>query len=301
MQGEILMTNTVYFMPDVWGKMMYWTKKTQKEISGIGLAIIEDGKFIITEVMIPPLTTGESGKTRLNAKALVKVVDELSQKNEAIRLWWHTHANGSVFWSPTDKTAMDSFKPDDWFINVVVNHKGENMARILVGIPDSEERMEIDASVEIIPYYHEGWEKEFKDNFTEIEYEAKPTTGYKNVHGWGSGWDGDDDAVSSEVAEWKYYENGVNITSAKREKLKKLVEKWLADTIDIIELYAFGRDVDENIGEAWLEAELIKYPVKVREAFEELERLSEEEREEKKATKKTETTEKKTETKGKKK
>lgn len=114
-------------------KMELYIAFAKGEVSGLGeVAYLPDSnEFRVSDVMIfEQKTTGAT--TDLDEEAVAKFLVDTIQAGKdpsAFRVWWHSHANMSVFWSTTDTSTIEKFR-NEWMISIVGNKSGENLVRI---------------------------------------------------------------------------------------------------------------------------------------------------------------------------
>ncbi len=108
------------------------------EISGLGqIEIVNDTDFAVTALhLLNQLVT--SGSTELDAAAIadfMEVAMDTGMDLESIKLWWHSHGHGSVFWSTTDETAIANLSNAGWMLSIVGNKRNEYLARLDIYVP----------------------------------------------------------------------------------------------------------------------------------------------------------------------
>ena len=137
--GRIIIPLNVYY------KMFSYVKNISTEISGLGMVELDQTKRIIkiTDVFIIK-QEASSAKTKLDNEDLAKkTVDLLAEydagdksKNPSnMKLWWHSHASGGVFWSSTDDDCCDDHENGTFLVSIVVNHKKELRCRLDIYAP----------------------------------------------------------------------------------------------------------------------------------------------------------------------
>lgn len=115
-------------------KLRYYTQFAKGEVSGIGKSVInEDGDAVVTDIaLFDQECTGAT--TDIDDEALAKFMNDLHQAGESLadwNLWWHTHADMSVFWSSTDdNTIAEHSGNHDYLISIVTNKKGDLKGRL---------------------------------------------------------------------------------------------------------------------------------------------------------------------------
>jgi hypothetical protein len=102
------------------------------EISGLGTVESRDGELEVTGIyLLEQVVT--SGDTVLSQEAVAEFLAEAPRRGidlSKIRLWWHSHAALSSYWSSTDEATIDSFDSAPWFVSIVGNHAGDYKARV---------------------------------------------------------------------------------------------------------------------------------------------------------------------------
>jgi len=119
-------------------KIEYFTQLAPGEISGLGKVEKQGDKFIIEDVYLLK-QTNSAAYTELDSEAINDFLIDMMSKGEdlsKIKLWWHTHANFSVFWSGTDKDTIDKFANESYFISLVTNKAGDYKIRFDFHAPD---------------------------------------------------------------------------------------------------------------------------------------------------------------------
>lgn len=115
-------------------KMKYFTDEADGEISGFGkTSIDEDGDILVEDIIILSQECNGGG-TEIDDDAQAKFLFELAKKKESPKLWnlwWHSHVNMAVMWSPTDDgTIKEHGNVHSYLISIVTNKKGEYKARL---------------------------------------------------------------------------------------------------------------------------------------------------------------------------
>ena len=171
--------------PQVWAEMMFVTKRAMpKECSGLGtVECTEKGQLFVSELhLIPQANT--SSHTQFDGQGLVDFMSVHLESLEKIKLWWHSHAAGGVFWSPEDRGTIERLRGiGNWLVSVVVNAKGDYKARldmkdpVLLSIQDVElsveESLSKDRRIELLTFMQE----KFTDG---VEFGPKKGTSEKS-------------------------------------------------------------------------------------------------------------------------
>lgn len=133
---------------DAYLKMQAFIDLAVGEISGIGKVRKEGDDVVIEDIRL--LKQSNTGTTsELDEGADVEFISKLVKDGEDPnnwKLWWHSHANMSVFWSPTDTGTIEAHMKAgvdgennglDYFVSVVGNKKADFKARIDVSTYDA--------------------------------------------------------------------------------------------------------------------------------------------------------------------
>jgi len=115
-------------------KMKYYIDSTNLEISGIGKSHFdEDNNIVIDDIIIyKQKCTGST--TKLDTDDVAKVQFEQLKNGEdsgVWNVWWHSHANMSVFWSTTDEDNICAQANNSglYMVSIVSNKKGDYKTR----------------------------------------------------------------------------------------------------------------------------------------------------------------------------
>jgi hypothetical protein len=156
---------------------------SEGEVSGIGkVERLGSEDFLVTEILLIEQESGWA-YTELNQEALARFLEELISKGEdpaTYRLWWHSHANGDVFWSGTDETTCRRFG-NQWMLAIVANKGGEILGRIDVYEPI---HLASELPVRVYTPLEEGEEERIKE-----ELKRKVRRKAWTFRRWGWGWD----------------------------------------------------------------------------------------------------------------
>jgi hypothetical protein len=102
------------------------------EISGLGTVEAIGGRLTITGVYLLEQQV-TSCETVLPAIVVAKFLGELARRGvdvSKVRLWWHSHADITSYFSSTDTNTIESFGSVPWWVSLVGNHAGDYQARI---------------------------------------------------------------------------------------------------------------------------------------------------------------------------
>ena len=176
-------TSSVFISHKAHQKLLCYIENVKEEVSGMGLVerfTSDDGTYTSDCIYVKDVflldqeVTGST--TDFTGAAMAKFFQERQEADPnddlgGYKLWWHSHSDFGVFWSPTDETAIDSFDQEvdtnNWFLSIVGNHKGDLLARIDVYRPFRMTINKIPIIVEDIePSLKEELVKEIKEKVT---------------------------------------------------------------------------------------------------------------------------------------
>jgi hypothetical protein len=126
------MIKRILILPEVKRRFEAYITHCKFEISGLGMVEEIGNDLVITEIFLLE-QEGSAASTVLDPAALAKFVTELAMSGKdtsKLKWWWHSHVNFGCYWSKTDDTCMDNFKPNDYFIATVGNKNGESKTRL---------------------------------------------------------------------------------------------------------------------------------------------------------------------------
>jgi hypothetical protein len=117
--------------PADWEQIMGWARATDSEVSGMGLLAADGADLRVDRLYLLP-QAGNEVETELDSAALAGLVGELVEEGAdpgALRLWWHSHARETPFWSGLDEHTIESFGPVA-MVSLVVDHRARHLARL---------------------------------------------------------------------------------------------------------------------------------------------------------------------------
>ena len=110
---------------------MGWARATDAETSGMALLEADGADLRVGRLFLLP-QAGNEVETELDPAALAALVGDLVDAGEdpaALRLWWHSHARETPFWSGLDEHTIESFAPVA-MVSLVVDHRARRLARL---------------------------------------------------------------------------------------------------------------------------------------------------------------------------
>ena len=122
---------TIFITPFAKQKLDLYIKCCKQEISGFGTVEKIDRDFLITDVFIfeQRCTQASSDIDSADVAAFLTEAVMRGVNPSNIKLFWHSHAGGGVFWSGIDDESIDGLS-GSWMISLVGNHKGDYKVRL---------------------------------------------------------------------------------------------------------------------------------------------------------------------------
>jgi hypothetical protein len=118
-------------LPADWDRLMGWARATDTEVSGMGLLAVDGADVRVERLYLLP-QAGNEVETELDPAAVAGLVGELVEAGAdpaGLRLWWHSHARETPFWSGLDEHTIESFGPVA-MVSLVVDHRARHLARL---------------------------------------------------------------------------------------------------------------------------------------------------------------------------
>ncbi|MCC6177325.1 MAG: hypothetical protein IT305_18655 [Chloroflexi bacterium] len=116
--------------PAAWEKLWRYIQLAEGEVGGLG-AVVQDGPdFVMTECFLIDQRATDVD-TELDPEAASRFLLDYALTDadpSALRLWWHSHAHESCFWSPDDERTIDRWG-GEWLVALVGNFRGKFLAR----------------------------------------------------------------------------------------------------------------------------------------------------------------------------
>lgn len=117
---------TLLITPKIWSKIFAYAQLAEGEISGFGSL---NKRNVIDSLF--PLLEQECGyaDTEMTEDAIQGFIE--SGNSQRARVWWHSHVDMGVFWSPTDENNIETLgRFYDYIISIVVNKRREIKTRL---------------------------------------------------------------------------------------------------------------------------------------------------------------------------
>lgn len=140
---------------EVWQQIYAYARAAlPNEVTGIGLIEITDMEVLkVKKIFLPRQQTCpgfcDFVDGELN-RILFEVMQEDPQLAKMLCFRWHSHAEGAVFWSMRDEQDIRTWK-GTWVANLVVNTRGDYLARLDVFDPLRLENLPLEVAIDCPP------------------------------------------------------------------------------------------------------------------------------------------------------
>jgi hypothetical protein len=137
--AQVIWVPGIAFSHLAWMKLQGFLCLSELEISGFGKVIqTSPADFLVEDVFVLPQQVS-GAETVMDSTTIALVVDQMIQAGENpadIRLWWHSHARGGLYWSSTDDKTMQILTQDSsyWF-GLLGNMRGQVKVRLDQSLP----------------------------------------------------------------------------------------------------------------------------------------------------------------------
>lgn len=123
--------------PEDYQRLFTYIKNCPQEISGLGCVRLDpmNDHLILSDIMLFKQKVS-GADTDLDQEAIGKLVTEMVMRDadpSTLKLWWHSHNSGSVFWSQhQDEKTIENLKRFgiEYLISIVGNHAGDYICRL---------------------------------------------------------------------------------------------------------------------------------------------------------------------------
>jgi len=132
---------------EIWAELMFIVKGVGTwEVGGLAVVELEKSEdevnFLVKELLLSKQSVG-SASFEMDSADLARTLVELEEDKVAkVRLWWHSHASMAASWSGVDDETSQKLARcvDGWFLGLVVNNRGDKLARldVYVEVPGLE-------------------------------------------------------------------------------------------------------------------------------------------------------------------
>ena len=113
-----------------WEKLWLYIHLAEGEVGGLGSVERQGDDFLMTDCFLIEQRATDVDNELDPEAASRFLIEQLDQGRDPsdLRLWWHSHARESCFWSADDERTIDHFG-GEWLVSVVGNFAGKFLAR----------------------------------------------------------------------------------------------------------------------------------------------------------------------------
>jgi proteasome lid subunit RPN8/RPN11 len=168
-------------IPDeIYQKIIWWVRKATGECSGFGKVVYKDGAFRVESAMLVK-QSNSSAETEIDGGDLAKAMYDLREAPGDLVWWWHSHVNMDVFWSSTDREAIEMVGAGGYCIATVFNKRCEYLSAYYRPEKDEIPGVFIDELDTSFPRTLPAemtapWEKEFEEKCAVKTYSVPTST-----------------------------------------------------------------------------------------------------------------------------
>jgi hypothetical protein len=122
---------SIAILPTAKHKLDAYIQGCRFEISGFGEAVVVPGGVLITDILLMEQEVSSASTAITPAALAAYIFDAIEQGKDPskLKVWWHSHPWGGLFWSGTDTASIDAFN-NGWMISIVGCHKGNYKSRL---------------------------------------------------------------------------------------------------------------------------------------------------------------------------
>jgi hypothetical protein len=118
------------FTAETYARLRLYVELCPSEIGGLG-EVRPDGDGLLVTALSLLDQRVSSAETELEPEAVLRLLHQCVAEGRdpaALRLWWHSHAEGEVEWSKTDEATIQGFGADS-LVSLVTNKAGDLLCR----------------------------------------------------------------------------------------------------------------------------------------------------------------------------
>ena len=130
-------TPRIFIAAQAFERLKLYIQLCPSEVGGLGMVESHQGDLFVTSISLIRQRASDVD-TELDPEAiadhLLRILQEAGDLS-AVRVWWHSHAEGQIFWSKTDEETIQSFRIDP-LLSIVGNKRREFRCRLDLFSPD---------------------------------------------------------------------------------------------------------------------------------------------------------------------
>jgi hypothetical protein len=117
--------------PEAWETLSLYIRLAPGEVGGLASVQRDGADYLITGVYLLDQEATDVDN-ELDAAAVSRFLIDYLDRGEdpsTLRLWWHSHARETVFWSSQDHRTIEGFG-GELLVSLIGNHAGQYLARL---------------------------------------------------------------------------------------------------------------------------------------------------------------------------
>lgn len=121
----------IFITPRAYRKLRIYVECCPVEIGGLGNAECREDRLVVSDLFLVEQRASPS-ETVLDTQRVVELISEYLVQGKdpaSLRVWWHSHGETEVYWSPTDEETISTF-PGEYLISIVGNRRGQFLCRL---------------------------------------------------------------------------------------------------------------------------------------------------------------------------
>jgi hypothetical protein len=114
----------IWITGQAYSRLRWYIELCPFEVSGIGTVAPHGEDLLVTDIILVRQRASDTD-TELDSQAVADHLLQVLQRGEdpsALRVWWHSHAEGDIYWSDTDEETIERFQIDQ-LISIVGNRR----------------------------------------------------------------------------------------------------------------------------------------------------------------------------------
>lgn len=158
---------------EIYEKLMFYVRKADKEISGIGKAYRYEDSIVVYDAILSDCINSAT-QTDIDELSMAKSMVELDIQSDEYLVWWHSHVNMGTTLSGTDVATTKQIGSNGACVSLVLNKKGEVNSAVMFnldsyGFNGLPPMFLNDVPVDVGEYFDEDTlaelEQDFKDKY----------------------------------------------------------------------------------------------------------------------------------------
>jgi hypothetical protein len=114
----------IFIASRAYSRLRWYIELCPFEVSGLGTVAPHGEDLLVTDIILVRQRASDTD-TELDSQAVADHLLHVLQRGEdpsALRVWWHSHADGDIYWSHTDEETIERFQIEQ-LISIVGNRR----------------------------------------------------------------------------------------------------------------------------------------------------------------------------------